>query len=112
MAPTRAELSLRTCSGLLIVPQMKVDDLHPCPSPVDDAPVSVFLDSFSAFGTATAGAVQTVEVTSGSQSTSQEHAPDKLTLRAEVTATTEAAYELSEPLAQVRHHCWDKVSVF
>lgn len=86
--------------------QMDVDDLHPCPrSAEEDAPVSVFLDSFSAFGMTTADTVQGIEVTPDSQPMRQEHAPDKPTHRAEATASTEAAYELSAPLAQVTCVC-------
>ena len=91
---------------------MEVDDLHPCPSPEEEVPVSVFLDSFSAFGMTTADTTQAVEVAPDSQPSCQDHAPGKPTDRAEATASTEAAYELSEPLAKVTCHCWHKVGMF
>lgn len=87
-----------------LLSQEESDDLHPCPIPEDKAPVSVFLESFSAFGGGTEGPVQAAEVAPDSQPTCQKHAPHRARVahRAEAaTSRTEVVYELSEPLAQV-----------
>ncbi|CAM9891651.1 unnamed protein product, partial [Laminaria digitata] len=109
--PTHTFASTRKCRALSLpltashLSQVEAGELHPCRSSEDDAPVSMFLDSFSASGMVTEDAVQAVEGTPDSEQPAScpEYAPNNkpTTHRAEATASAEAAYELSEPLAQV-----------